>query len=258
MDKNLLEELNKITKELGQNLLKWKELNLTQGHWEGTQFKAQADVMAHEFLEQKLKELTPEIPVISEENPNSLVDERPDTYWIIDPIDGTASFANGFKGFVTQVALIKNSNIELASVYAPALDELYYAKRAEGSFLNGNRLSMLSNKKLESVIDNYPTPKGVTKELMDDLGFEKYVECGSIGLKMCKVAAGCADLFFKDVPIRDWDLAPAHLILNEVQGVLSDASGNEFKYEGSYEHQGLIATLSKEIQIKIVNWNKKN
>lgn len=253
----MIDELNVITKKLGEKLLEWKKTKLTEGHWEGRQFKAKADLIAHDFLESRLKKLAPDIMIISEENKASLLENRPDKYWIIDPIDGTASYVHGFAGFVTQIALIVKNQIELSSVYAPQLDELYYAQRGGGAFLNNQQLILMTKKNIESLIDNYPKPKGIAKKAMKSFHIKKYIECGSIGLKTCKVAAGVADLFLKDVLVRDWDLAPADLILKEAGGCLCDIKGNNFKYTHNYEHEGVIAASSEEIKNQVINWFKE-
>lgn len=254
----MINELNKITQSLGNKLLEWKEDIGTQGHWEGSQFKAKADLMAHDYLESRLNKLSPNISVISEENLDSLVENRPNFYWLIDPIDGTASFANGFSGFVTQVALVEKNKVKIASVYAPLLKELYHAEKGKNSYLNGEKLSLKNKQKIESLIDNYPEPRKIAKNAVEELNIENYLECGSIGLKICKVAAGKSDLFIKDVTIRDWDIAPAHLILKEAGGELCCLNGKNFTYSDCYEHYGLIAASSEEIKKTVLNWYKVN
>ena len=87
-----------IVQEVGASLLAWRAADITDGHWDGAQFKARADKMAHQALSELLLKLTPRIPIISEEDPGSLVKERPARYWLIDPIDGTASFVTDFRG----------------------------------------------------------------------------------------------------------------------------------------------------------------
>lgn len=252
----MLHDLSCIVEEVGKSLLKWRDLQIFEGKWEGTQFKAKVDLMAHQELENHLIELAPDIPIISEEDANSLVKDRPTLYWIIDPIDGTASFIKGFSGFVTQIALIEENKPKLAAVYAPVLNELYTAKIGKGAYLNNRKLFVLNNDVSKTLIDNYPEPRGIAKKAYCEFKFKNYIECGSIALKICKVADGTADLFLKDVIIRDWDLAAPHLILNEAGGFLTDIYGKKFEYYGDYEHKGLIATVSEKECMKFVLWYK--
>jgi 3'-phosphoadenosine 5'-phosphosulfate (PAPS) 3'-phosphatase len=87
----------------------------------------------------------------------------------------------------------------------------------------------------------------MARSLCDALGVRRYVECGSIALKICRVADGTADLFVKDVVVRDWDLAPAHLVLLAAGGILTDFRGEAIVYRGGMEKYGLVATASQDL-----------
>ncbi|MBA3018322.1 MAG: inositol monophosphatase [Proteobacteria bacterium] len=255
----MINELANIVKEVGALLLNWREAKAADGEWVGAQFKSKADIMAHEALTERLEKLEPGLPIMSEEAEDSWFQKRPDTYWIIDPIDGTASYAQGFKGFVTQVALMEKNKPILSAIYAPALEQLYIAERDEKVTLNGRRLNLSTRRRKTGsiLIDNYPEPHGITSSVYQELGFTKYIECGSISLKICKVADGTADLFFKDVPVRDWDLAAPHLIIEEAEGYLYDINGEEFKYTGNHEHNGLVAAQTENGAMKLLSWYKQ-
>ncbi len=249
----MLSELTDIVISVGEQLLKWRKSGLMGGHWEGSQFKAEADSLANEKLTARLAALAPGIPVISEERQESWVDERPERYWLIDPIDGTASFAHGYPGFVTQVALMVGHRPSLAAIFAPAIDCLYTAEQGKGAFLNGSKL-MRSKTMPNALIDNYPEPRGIALQAYMDFDFTHYIECGSISLKICKVADGTAGLFIKDVPVRDWDLAAPQLVLEESDGFLTDIHGHTIEYANGYEKTGLVAACHLGRIEQIVNW----
>lgn len=250
----MIEKLSKIVKDVGCLLLEWRNSRVFNGTWVGQQFKAEVDKMAHSALTERLGGITPDIPIISEEDETSLVGKRPKRYWIIDPIDGTASFVNGYNGFVTQVALIENHRPSMAAIYAPLLETLYIAEYGKGSFLNGKSLQITHGNEPKVLIDNYHEPRGITYNLYKDLKFSEYIECGSISLKICKVADGTADIFFKNVPVRDWDLAAPQLVIEEAGGVMRDSNGTEIKYNGEYTHYGVIAAASDDICMRIASW----
>lgn len=250
----MLSELSAIVRGVGCELIKCRDIGMVNGRWNGSQFKADADMLAHKELLRRLKLLDPRIPVISEEDPASFSRKNPYCYWLIDPIDGTASFAQGFPGFVTQVALIVQDSPYLAAVYAPVLDNLYLAKRGSGSFLNGRRLFSNPNQGMGTLIDNYPEPRGITLLAYNDLNFHRYMECGSISLKICKVAEGAADLFFKNIEVRSWDLAAPQVILEEAGGFLSDIYGQRIDYASNFEKRGVVAAPSEEIAMRLVSW----
>lgn len=242
----MLVALVQILQGVGQRLLEWRGQGGTAGAWEGTQFKAEADARAHQALSDALAKLNAHIPVISEEDATTHAAARPDVYFLIDPIDGTASYAGGFPGFVTQVALMEAGRPVLGAVHAPVLGKSWTAQVGAGAFLDGRRLRLARPPGRLLLVDNYPTPRGISESLFKALPATGYVESGSIALKMCLVADGTADLFVKDVILRDWDVAPADLILAEAGGWFSDSRGERFHYAGSFEKLGVVAAADVE------------
>lgn len=258
----MINELSRIVREVGNLLCEWRNSKIFEGVWNGSQYKAKADQMAHNALSVRLRKACPTMDIVSEEDVDSYNRKRPERYWLIDPIDGTASFINGYHGFVTQIALMSRGRPVLSVVYAPLLDALYYAERGCGSFLNGERLHLSVTSDPKILIDNYPEPRGVAAVLYNDLHFMKYIECGSIALKICKVADGTADVFFKDVAVRDWDIAAPQLVLEEAGGVMKDNKGKVIIYDGDCEHSGIIAAVSDDACTRVISWyanlNKRN
>lgn len=253
----MLETLEPIMRELGDLLLEWRKRGMTNGHWEGSQLKAGADRRAHEFLVEQLHRSWPNIPVISEEDVSAHDECRPNEYWLIDPIDGTASFCNGFDGFVTQVALMRMCQPVLAVVLAPALNLTYTASLNEPALCNSIPISTtVFGIRAPILIDNYPEPRGIARSLYNEIGCSGYVESGSLGLKICRVADGTADLFVKDVIVQDWDLAPAHLILRRAGGQLTTLVGGSLPYDGNFERVGLIASGNQKLMLQATNMIK--
>lgn len=240
----MIEHLSTLVRSAGQELAALRGSASTQGKWLGSQLKTPADQAIHRFLVANLRDIGPDIPVISEEDIATHARRRPDRYWLIDPIDGTASFSGGFAGFVTQAALMERSRPVLAAIYAPALDLFYRAEWGRGATLNGNPLSVKRRAGRRIMIDNYSEPRGVARTMYDALECNGYVESGSIALKICRVADGTADIFFKAVTVRDWDFAPAQLVLEEAGGCLCDLRAKAFVYRGSFDKTGLIAASS--------------
>ncbi len=254
---NLVDNILPGVRELGRRLLEWRGTGAEKGEWVGTQLKTEADIRAHMFLSEHLKKITPDIEIISEEDLSNQKENRPANYWLIDPIDGTASYSEGFDGFVVQLALMKHCEPVISVVYAPGSDELFTAQKGCGSFLNEKRLAVDNNRTSMVLIDNYPEPRGRIKNFYDSVHATGYVESGSIGLKICRIADGSADLFVKDVVVRDWDIAPGHLIIEEAGGYISDVGLNNFDYKGSFERKGVIASRSKNIAENTATWFDK-
>jgi 3'(2'), 5'-bisphosphate nucleotidase len=245
--------MEEILYEVGFSLISLREKLLNHGSWEGTQFKSQSDKIAEDIILNKLRGVPLNLPVVSEEDVKSHLIDSNLRYWLVDPIDGTASFCGGYSGFVTQIALMEGNKPLLGAVFAPAYNLMYLANRGEGATLNGRPLKIDWPNNEITLIDNYPKPTGIANLIFERLNCSQYIESGSIGLKICRVAEGKASLFVKDIKVRDWDLAPGHLILNEAGGFLVDLRGFEIQYGNNLRFtNGLIATNSKILVDKTI------
>jgi fructose-1,6-bisphosphatase/inositol monophosphatase family enzyme len=247
-----------MAQSLGQQLLQWRRSGAIDAKRVGGQIKSDADTRAHAVLRDALVRQWPHIGVVSEEDEQSYFrGTRPDLYWLIDPIDGTASYCEGFDGFVTQIALMRNREPVLGVVCAPAFKQTWRAEKGGPALRNGIAIKVRAPHSGKILIDNYPEPRGAALEAYRDCGFTEYVESGSIGLKLCRVAEGSADVFLKDVVVRDWDIAPGDLILRSAGGRLSTFDGTSVEYSGSMEKSGLIATASSELMAELLDWHAK-
>lgn len=250
----MIDSVATILRRIGDTLLDLRGRGVERGEWHGTQLKTEADMLAHRLIAEGLVELDLGVPVISEEDAKGQTAARPDRYWLIDPIDGTASYAAGFDGWVTQAALMESGIPVLGAVYAPAFGDMFLAERGRGARLNGRPLDVNDTRVVNTLIDNYPEPRGTAKAVVDALGLAGYVEQGSIGLKACRIADGTANLFFKDVVLRDWDVAPAHLVVGEAGGYMVQLDGSPYIFDGPYEKSGIIVAGGRETLTRIVQF----
>ncbi|OLT24976.1 inositol monophosphatase [Nocardiopsis sp. CNR-923] len=253
----LAEAAEQAVTEVGALLRQWRtDPSVLGGVWEGSQFKARADALAHRALAERLASADESIPVVSEEDPASLVGERPPRYWLIDPIDGTASYAHGFPGYVTQAALMVGTRPEAAAVHAPETATLFTAVRGHGARRDGLPLERCAAPPPGTGVltDNTPEPEGIARRVRDHFGYRGYLESGSISLKLCRIAEGTAHLFVKDVPVRDWDVAAPALVLEEVGGSVTRLDGAGFGYRGSYEHAGLVGAADPATGRAVSRW----
>jgi fructose-1,6-bisphosphatase/inositol monophosphatase family enzyme len=235
----------------GNEIKRWRESDEFSDITDKREFKTLADSKAHNLIVAGLSDITGNITVVSEED---VVRQRVDRYWLIDPIDGTASWYHGFSGYVCQVALIDDGQPVFGVIYAPERKDLWIGQQGKGATYNGQPMSFVnSDLRVRSIIDNTPEPHGVAKYLYDALGLDCYVECGSLGLKSVLVCAGEADLFVKDVVVRDWDLAPVAAIANELGYSLSDINGESICFDGQVEEMnGLIVSPDQSMIDKVV------
>ncbi len=240
----MLDRVAELLEPLGAELHERRSARLASGAPVDRAFGAEGDRFAHARLARELPAIMPSLPVISEEDRESQTGPRPARYWLIDPIDGTASYCGGYPGYVTQLALMENGRPVLGAVYAPATRELFLAERGAGATRNGTSLRLPETPARRRLIDNYPEPRATAAQMMPLLRCDGYVESGSLGLKICRIADGTAEIFFKDIVLRDWDIAPAALVLEEAGGVVTAVSGEEFAYDGDFEKPGVIAAAT--------------
>ena len=250
---SLSAKLDAVLRDVGAMLLTLNA-DACRGVWEGDQLKTEADRLAHLMLAEGLDAIGLGVPVISEEGENFGAGIRPDRYWLIDPLDGTRSFVDGFPGYVTQAAYFENGNPVVAGVFAPKFNDLFSAIRGGGAQLNGRPLKIFPRQSISTLIDNYPEPRGISQHAFNAFGLKKYLESGSIGLKICRIADQTADITLKDVTVRDWDIAPADLILREAGGDLRLINGLPFPYQGSFEKLGFIAGASETVVSRFSSW----
>ena len=181
--------------------------------------KTAADLAVNEMICNELNAINPNIPVFSEEG-DHVITERPDIYWLIDPIDGTASWLNGFEGYVTQVALVVRQIAVFGSIYHPASGRLWYNDKSGRVYCNDDEVTWPEARLPPwRLIDNYQDPEGLAANMMNADEIGDYIECGSLGLKTILTLAE-AEIFVKATRFRDWDMAPALALVASSNGVI--------------------------------------
>ncbi len=182
-----------------------------------------ADKKANDLIISELNNLSIKLPILSEEGKEIPYDERKnwEYFWMVDPLDGTKEFIKKNDEFTVNIALIHNHEPVLGVVYAPALDEMYWAKKGEGAYKNGQKLPLDINpnpSKLLRVVasKSHLTPE--TEAYINQLALTtESIECVSKGssLKLCMVAEGSADIYPRLAPTMEWDTAAADAIVRE-------------------------------------------
>ena len=216
------------------------------------------DYKVDKLLKFALQKFIPKIPYFSEEVIHKIQD-RPNEYWLADPIDGTSSWLNGFDGYVIQASYILNNQPLFSFIYWPEKNKFYHCSKNKGIFLNGKEIHINKNdNKVIIIADNYPKPRGFIKQLVKEFPNIKYLEMGSLGLKSLLVATGECDLFIKTTKYRDWDVIPAKVFLNEIKYKMLYLNGNTLNFEKQIVYdQGLLVYNPFKIDKKIINYIKK-
>jgi 3'(2'), 5'-bisphosphate nucleotidase len=196
-----------------------------------------ADLAAHNVLVAGLKTITPDIPVVSEEDAESLQIPRTNSvYWLIDPLDGTKEFIKQNGEFTCNLALIENNKTTLGFVGVPAQHELYVGGSYTPSTLTtrAGQKRAINAKCCESGITRVVASKShlneETRRFISEIeGEVKLVQAGS-SLKFLKIAAGEADVYPRLAPTCEWDTAAAQAVLEGSGGSVRKASGEAMRY----------------------------
>ena len=222
MLKNInIEDIKSVALEAGDAIMEIYNKDFSIEYKDDKSPLTQADLKSNEIICNKLQKLYPNIPIMSEENKQTEYEIRKnwEYYWCIDPIDGTKEFIKKNDEFTVNIALIHNNTPVLGVVYAPAIHEMYSAKKGEGSFLNGQKLPLKTNENTTQklyVVASKSHLSQETQEFIDALD-TKEIEQVSRGssLKLCMVASGEADIYPRLAPTMEWDTAAADAIVRE-------------------------------------------
>ena len=185
-----------------------------------------ADLASHTLIINKLKALTPDIPILSEESTSISFTERSswENYWLIDPLDGTREFIKRNGEFTVNIAMVTKHRSSLGVVYIPVQDITYFASRNHGAFKQVGNQTPVKITARTSTPNNKPTICGSRSHagkslqaLQDEIGEFELISMGS-SIKMCLVAEGVADIYPRFGPTSEWDTAAAHCVVTEAGG----------------------------------------
>ncbi len=213
---------------------------------DGDQLKTSADTLSDNLIRRVIQDKRPGDFILSEETYNQTGTSQFDHFWIVDPLDGTKSYIEGFQGFCVQIAYFSDMAVKVGVVYSPSDDTTYWATE------NGEAFKEFKNRtikiKVSDEIKTYIESKKATNKvarILSVIGAAEFVECGSYGLKLCRVAEGKADVFIKEHNFKIWDVAPGNLILSEAGGILTTWSGEAINYRGKFDYKNLLACSRK-------------
>ncbi len=190
----------------------------------------EADQAVEAYIRRQVEERYPGHAFTGEEQGST---GESDYRWIVDPIDGTISFFHGQHFFSVSIALVHKGETTLAAVYAPALDELFFAEKGKGAFLNGNRISVSSTREVKDAVaatgfccirDGKETDSMEIFARMVPV-LRDFRRSGSAALDLCHVACGRLDAYWERC-LNIYDVAAGLLIVEEAGGTVTDYRGN--------------------------------
>jgi myo-inositol-1(or 4)-monophosphatase len=192
--------------------------------------------------------------ILAEESGTTRGARDSDYVWIIDPLDGTTNFIHGLPTYAVSIGLAFRDQVQQAVVYDPARNDLFYASKGRGAFLNDKRLRVSKRTRMaDSLIGTgFPFRKG------DDFGrylrmFETVMKScagvrrpGAAALDLCYVAAGWYDGFF-ETGLSPWDVAAGSLLVTEAGGLVGNFTG-----EAEFLHQREVVAGCPKIYGQLV------
>ena len=197
-----------------------------------------ADLAANRIIINRLSELTPDIPIISEESHLIPLAQRQHwpRYWLIDPMDGTQEFVAKSGDFAVSIALVEHGWPALGVIYWPKEEVMYYASRGNGAFkqrrnlINRMRVNQHQAGQTLKIAVSRRQPLQPIVDLLQSEHDVEYIALGSCSLKSCLVAEGKADCYMRLGPTGEWDTGAVHVIVEEAGGKILDSEFTPLSY----------------------------
>ena len=235
-------EVKKIIEELVDTFLKAGELSISLRD-KGLKKEIKSDntpvsngdLEVNKFITKKISEITPEIPIISEETSDNKNNSTLKDFWLVDPIDGTYDYINDLEEFTINAGLIINNKPVAGLINAPAKRRMFYAygegnayELSNGKIVNLNDKTIKDNQSLKFISYSNKIKPEIQK-IYKNLGVTENVKMKS-SLKFCVVATGEYDGYVAEPRAYEWDIAAGHAILLSAGGSITDFEGNEILY----------------------------
>ena len=233
--KKITENLIPAFNEAGDISLKLRKEGLKKEIKKDNTPVTNGDIEVNNLITEKIKKITPEIPIISEESSINKSNKNLKSFWLIDPIDGTHDYINDRDEFTINACLIINNRPEIGIVYAPAKKRLFYAYHKDECFeftnnkekkLDCTKLTKQGNIKAVSYSNKL---KPEIENLHKKFKVTEHVKMKS-SLKFCVIASGEYDLYIAEPRACEWDIAAGHAILKHAGGLITDFENKEILY----------------------------
>ena len=184
-------------------------------------FVTKTDKRVEKILIEELIKSKKNYSFITEET-GKILNKNKDVFWIIDPIDGTTNFMHGIPHFAISVALKIESVIQIGLVFDPIKNEIFYAEKSNGSFMNNNRVRVSNKSNIDECL--FATNNEGIKSIHPKLNLRN---TGCAALDLAYVGCGRFDGYFHN-KINLWDVAAGKIIIEEAGGKVNNLE--DFKF----------------------------
>ena len=233
--KEIVESLIENFLEAGDLSIQLREKGLVKKIKSDNTPVSNGDLEVNKFISHKISEVTPNLPIISEETSENKDNLNLKDFWLIDPIDGTYDYINNLDEFTINAGLILKKKPAAGLIYAPAKKRMFYSYGDNSSFelINGKQVKL-------GQTDNYDKDKikfvsysnklkPEIEKIHKKLNVKKFVKMKS-SLKFCVIAAGEYDGYVAEPRACEWDIAAGHAILQHAGGSITDFDNNQIIY----------------------------
>ena len=251
--KKIVEDLIQTFLNAGKISLDLRKKGLTKEIKSDNTPVSNGDLEVNKILTEKILDLTPNIPIVSEETSENKSQNNLENFWLIDPIDGTYDYINDLEEFTINAGLIIHRKPVAGLIYAPAKNRMFYSYGDDLSFelINEKPIKLNHSKNFDKNEIKFVAYSNKIKpeinEIYKKLNVKKYVKMKS-SLKFCVIAAGEYDGYVAEPRASEWDIAAGHAILKHSGGSVTDFNGQEILYgKKDFKNPSLILK-SKNIQ----------
>lgn len=252
--KNLTESLLETFLSAGQKAMELRKKGLKTTFKFDNSPVTNGDLEVDKLLCEKIKQTTPNIPIVSEETINSNKNPEYKNFWLIDPIDGTKEYINNKDEFTLNASLIIDLEPVIGVIYAPAKKRLFY------SYGNGYSFEKTEQKKIKlecakktklgevyALTSSFKSSEEVLK-IHKTFNVKKFINMRS-SYKFCVIATGEFDLYAAEARAYEWDIAAGHAIVKHAGGIVTTLDEKEFKYgKTDFKNLTILVKRSKNLE----------
>ena len=233
--KNIVDNLIDTFIEAGEISINLRNVGLTKEIKSDNTPVSNGDLEVNKIITNKLKELTPEILIISEETSENKLRKNLKDFWLVDPIDGTYDYINNLDEFTINAGLILDRKPVAGLIYAPSKKRMFYSYGDNEAFelSNGKTVELNGSKNFDNNQIKFVSYSNKLKPEIDQihkkLNVKEFTKMKS-SLKFCVIAAGEYDGYVAEPRAYEWDIAAGHAILKHSGGSVTDFFDNEILY----------------------------
>jgi 3'(2'), 5'-bisphosphate nucleotidase len=244
----LVDDIAEAAREAGEAILEIVRRGFAVESKQDTSPVTEADRAAELVILAALARAAPGVPVIAEEEVAAgRIPAHDDTYFLVDPLDGTKEFIRGGDDYTVNIGLIERGVPKLGVVFAPATGRLHGGCVGDGAWLDeGAGRSAIATRPRGDIVTAVASKSHLNQATIDYLeaavGKCDYVSVGS-SLKFCIVAEGQADIYPRAAPTSEWDTAAGHAVLLAAGGLVDGPDGGALRYgKRAFLNRAFVAT----------------